>query len=107
MTLGEGTTGSRLEVSLEMDGATLVGELNYHVSRPRSSGRCVDASAAVVSLQPSTDVACQTGVVTRPVTCTPQNVHTGLGKRHAEVFATGRPFAFTRISSMRRGEIAV
>ena len=64
MTAGEGHPGPGLQVTLEGDGAPLIGELDHHINGPRAVLGSVDTLAAVVLGVPSRHVRGDASVVT-------------------------------------------
>ena len=74
MSPGECAARTRLQVSLECQCPTLVGELDHTVEDPRDSARCVLAPPGVVSSETFTGTASDTRVVASGIAPAPDDV---------------------------------
>ncbi len=83
MSLREGNTGSRLQITLEHGGSPLVGEFDDDIQRPGSVLGGVDTAAGVVCHKSPGDIGGETRVVARWNRGISQHVDEALGHRRA------------------------
>jgi hypothetical protein len=94
--LCEGAPGAGLEVSLEGDRASLVGELHNDIQTPGLKGRCVRAATVVVRSKTCRHVRGHSGVVARRIVPALQDVDESLDEWHATRLAKRGPLTIVR-----------
>jgi hypothetical protein len=85
VSLGKGTAGSRLQITLECDRAVRVRELNGRNEMPGPVRCSVERPCRIVCLQPASHIRCQTDVVARRPRRAPKDVNEASAVLHGPV----------------------